>query len=92
MKKGKFINLKVLDYLVIVCILSILAFTGVSMIFYYKNGVPPPLELTGYFFAFFGGELLAMATITITKKFAEKGRLKKPSEILEEISQEDERC
>lgn len=60
-------NINVMDYLVIICILTVIVFISVNLYFYYKKGIPPTLELMQYFFAFFGGELLAMAGITISK-------------------------
>lgn len=91
----RFSNINVMDYLVIICILSIQVFVGVVLFFYYKNGMPPPLEVMQYFFAFFGGELLAMATITIVGKVSKPNKM--PTEILEEMiteveSEEEEEC
>lgn len=60
-------NINVMDYLVIICIITVIAFVSVNLYYYYTKEIPPTLELMQYFFAFFGGELLAMATITITK-------------------------
>lgn len=72
-KEKRFNNVNVMDYLVITCILSILAFTAVSLYYYYNKEIPPTQELMSLFFAFFGGELLAMAGITISKHRKEKG-------------------
>lgn len=59
-------NIKVVDYLVIICILSIQLFVVVSLYFYYAQGIPPS-EIKTEIFAFFGVELLAMATIQVSK-------------------------
>ena len=56
-----------MDYLVITCIITVIAFVIVNLYYYYSKGIPPTLELMKYFFGFFGGELLAMAGITISK-------------------------
>ena len=66
-KNKRFSNVNIMDYLVIICIVTVIAFVVVNLYFYYKKGIPPTLELMQYFFAFFGGELLAMAGITISK-------------------------
>lgn len=64
--KLKLDNLSVTDYLVFICILSIDAFVIVSMYFYYKHGIDIP-DIKTEVFAFFGVELLAMATIAVSK-------------------------
>lgn len=84
-RKKRFANANIMDYLIVICILSVQLFVVVTMYFYYRYQSPPPSELMGYFFAFFGGELLAMAMITITGKFASYRALKKPTEILEKL-------
>ena len=66
-KNKRFSNVNIMDYLVIICIVTVIAFVVVNLYYYYKKGIPPTLELMQYFFAFFGGELLAMAGITISK-------------------------
>lgn len=63
--KKKLTNLKVMDYIVIICILSVLGFVGVSLFFYYAKGIPVS-DLKTEYFAFFGAELLAMAGIAIS--------------------------
>ena len=60
-------NVNVMDYLVIICIVTVMVFVAVNLYYYYKKNIPPTSELMQYFFAFFGGELLAMAGITISK-------------------------
>ena len=69
----RFRNVNVMDYLVIICILTVMIFVTVNLHFYYIKGIPPTVELMQYFFAFFGGELLAMAGITISKHRRDKG-------------------
>lgn len=70
-RKRPLSNINVMDYLVIICIITVVAFVSVSLYFYYTQSIPPTSELMKYFFAFFGGELLAMAGITITKNVSE---------------------
>lgn len=65
-------NANVTDFLVIIVILNIMAFTGVALYFYYKQDIPPTQELMNLFFAFFGTELLAMAGIQISKHRRDK--------------------
>lgn len=64
-------NANIMDYLVVICILSVLIFVSVSLYFYYKIGIPPS-EMKTEFFAFFGAELLAMATIKISGNVTKK--------------------
>ena len=73
-KNKRFSNVNVMDYLVIICIVTVIAFVVVNLYYYYIKDIPPTSELMGYFFAFFGGELLAMAGITISKHRRDKGR------------------
>lgn len=61
-----------MDYLVVTCIITVISFVIVNLYYYYSKGIPPTLELMQYFFAFFGGELLAMASITVTKNIANR--------------------
>lgn len=70
--KGRYLtNLKVMDYLVIICIISIIAFSGISLYQYYVNGIPVS-EIKTEIFAFFGAELLAMAGISISNNLGGK--------------------
>ena len=72
-KKSKSLtNLKVMDYLVIICIVSIILFAGISLYQYYANGIPVS-EIKTEIFAFFGAELLAMAGISISNNMGKKG-------------------
>lgn len=64
-KESKLTNLKVMDYIVIICIMSIVVFVGISLYQYYANGIPVS-DIKTEFFAFFGIELLAMAGIAIS--------------------------
>lgn len=59
-------NANMMDYLVIICIVTIQLYVSVSLYQYYTYGIATS-DLTSYIFGFFGGELLAMATITISK-------------------------
>lgn len=71
--KGKRLtNLKVMDYIVIICIVSVIGFVVISLYQYYANGIPVS-ELKTEFFAFFGAELLAMAGIAISNNVGKKG-------------------
>ena len=73
-KKRLLSNINVMDYLVIICIVTVILFVIVNLYYYYAKGIPPMSELMGYFFAFFGGELLAMAGIKISKHRRDKGK------------------
>lgn len=64
-------NLKVMDYLVIICIVSIIVFAGISLYQYYKNGIPVS-DIKTEIFVFFGAELLAMAGISISDNLGGK--------------------
>lgn len=64
-------NVNIMDYLVIICIATIQLYIGVSLYQYYKYDIATS-DLTSYIFTFFGGELLAMATIQIKKKSKNK--------------------
>lgn len=63
---GLFRNANVTDFLVVIVILNIMAVSGISLYFYYKHDVYPTIELLQLIFAFFGTELLAMATIKVS--------------------------
>lgn len=74
-KANRLTNLKVMDYIVIICIVSILVFVGISLYQYYANGIPVS-DLKTEFFAFFGAELLAMAGIAISNNVGKNNRSK----------------
>lgn len=78
-------NANIMDYLVFICITSINIFVIVSLYFYYKHGIPVS-DIQGYFFTFFGTELIAMATISISSNIAEaqKNRREKKREELDD--------
>lgn len=70
-KESKLTNLKVMDYIVIICLMAVIAFTSVSLYQYYVNDIPVS-EMKTEFFAFFGVELLGMAGIAISNNIGKK--------------------
>lgn len=87
-KKRKVLhNLNVTDYLVIICIGSIIGFTAFVMYQYYYKGIPV-IDLKTEVFAFFGVELMAMATIAVSDNFARRSR----KEEMEMYKEEEEEC
>lgn len=72
-KESKLTNLKVMDYIVIICLIAVIVFTSVSLYQYYVNGVPVS-EMRTEFFAFFGVELLGMAGIAISNNVGKGGK------------------
>lgn len=64
--------MKVMDYILFICIFSIIVFVGVSLYQYYANGTPVS-SIKTEFFAFFGVELLAMAGIAISNNINKRG-------------------
>lgn len=76
MKKGRFTNLKVMDYLVFICIMAVLIYTSITLYFYYTKNIPTPTDISNRFFAFITIELSAMALISITDNLSQN-RLEK---------------
>lgn len=70
-KESKLTNLKVMDYIVIICLMAVIIFTGVSLYQYYVNDIPVS-EMKTEFFAFFGVELLGMAGIAISNNLGKR--------------------
>lgn len=70
-KEKRLNNLKVTDYLVLICLLSIVGFVLVVMYQYYVHGIPV-IDLKTEIFTFFGVELLAMASISISNNVKKK--------------------
>lgn len=66
-RKPRFNNMSIVNYLLMIVISTILIMIGVSMYQYYKNGMLPLDTLIQTSFAVLGGELLAMAAISISK-------------------------
>lgn len=69
--RDKLHNLNITDYLVFICIASINIFVIVSLYFYYKYGIEIP-DIKTEIFLFFGTELMAMASIAISKNIRKK--------------------
>ncbi len=60
--------------IVFMIVLTVIAYTGINLWFFYNTGIEPTV-LTGAFFAFMGGEVWALATIR--KKEVEAGKEEK---------------
>lgn len=73
-KDSKLSNANITNYVVVICLAAVVAFVTVSLYQYYVNGIPVS-DIKTEFFAFFGGELLALALIKISgnKKNREVG-------------------
>ena len=72
-KEKRFSNINITNYTVFISIFSIIVFTVVSLYFYYKHGIVVS-DLKTEIFAFFGVELIALATISITNNLGRKGK------------------
>ena len=64
-KDSKLSNANITNYVVAICLAAVIAFVIVSLYQYYVNGIPVS-DIKTEFFAFFGGELLALAIIKIS--------------------------
>lgn len=59
-------NANVTDFLVAIIIITVVAYIGVVLYFYYKHSIEAPAEITDFITKIFGVELMAMATIQIS--------------------------
>ena len=82
--------MNITDYLVIICIGSIVAFSAFTMYQYYYRGIPV-IELKTEIFAFFGVELMAMATIAVSDNLGRRNRKEELEEMLKQ-KEADEEC
>ena len=73
-KDSKLSNANITNSVVAICLAAVIAFVTVSLYQYYVNGIPVS-DIKTEFFAFFGGELLALALIKISgnRKKQERG-------------------
>lgn len=84
-KQKRFDNISITNYAVFISLGSVFTYTVVVMYMYYAHGIEP-VALDGYVFAFFGTEILALATIKVSSTIFKK----KKEEICLEEEEEGE--